>query len=160
MSTDVNQWADIAHVWNGYFLIKVDTTWYRYKKLTALNGSNSVGVSDHYGDDGDLELGVVSLNSNYTVTLEETADLFESVATPTDIKSLSYIIGQMFKMKLTPIEFDAVDVSESSSDEYIHNAYKGFVTDTGHARNTGSGVYERTLTIRVTKLVEVRRKTS
>lgn len=159
-ATNVNEWDEgIAKIFDGYFLIKVSSTWYRYKRLTALNGSNGIGVSDHYGDDGKLELAPVSLNSTYSVTIEETARLFESTTTPSDIKSLSYIISQMFKMKLTPIEFEAVEETDASANQYIHNSFRGYITDTGHSRNTGAGTYERTLTIRVTELVEIIRNT-
>ena len=164
MSSNVNEWANIAHTWRGYFLIKVASTWYRYKRLTTMNGSHSQGQSDHYGDDGNLQLAPVSLNSTYNITVDETADLFESVATPVDIKSMSYIIGQLFKMKIVPVEFNAVEVAEAApaptDNKYIHNHFKGAVSDVGHSRNTGSGTFERTITIRVTEVVEVIRNAS
>ena len=154
--TLTNQWTNIAYTWSGFFLIKAGSTWYRYKRLSALNGSNSQGQSDHYGDDGNLQVAPVSLNSTYTVTVDETSDMFEAVDTPVDTKSISYIIGRMFQMKSIPVEFDAVDEAEMPTDgKYIHNHFKGYITDVGHPRNNGSGVYERTLTIRCTELVEV-----
>ena len=148
---------NVSRLYKGYFQIYDSSNTYKYMQLTDLVEKIDANVVKHYGTTGIKKLVSIGYDAEYTITIKNTADLYDTDATPTDAKSISYFIDKIMDNEIPEIEFEGVEVTNAATNKYIRDRFKGGITGTELVRDSGTGVYLRKLTIEITDKVKVQR---
>ena len=157
---DTNQWDNVARIYKGYFQIYVGSTPYKYDQPVEMAETVNAIFSTHYSTSGKKKLASTGFDAQYAITVDSTADLYDTASTPTDVKSISYFISKIIDNELPAIEFEGVEVTDASSNKYIKSRFKGYVVGYIHQRNTTTGTYEDALVIEITERIKVQRTSS
>ena len=157
---DTNKWENVARIFKGYFQIYVSSTAYAYQHLVEMREETNANYAVHYSTSGQKKLASVGHDSKYTIRLDDTAELYDTAATPTDTKSISYFVDKILDNSIPEIEFEGVEESDAAANKFIRSRFKGGVVGTNKTRNTTTGTYERELIIKITEKVRVQRMAS
>ena len=164
-----NKFADVSRIFKGYFILyegtASDAKGHVFNRIVDLTATASQLTSPHYGTFGSKKLAVVGFESEYTVLIDDTADLYptdnivgNTSPDATEQVSVSYFLDKLTDNELVPARFATVQETKSiDTEKYIVNEFNGFVTGAGHTRNTGTGTWEREFTFEVIDVVKSHR---
>ena len=165
-----NKFDNVARIFKGYFILYDSASTkkgYVFNRIVDLTATASQLTSPHYGTFGSKKLAVVGFESEYTVLVDDTADLYPTtdfVGAGTDTPgdkdkvSVSYFLDKLTDNELVPATFATVQETDASSDKYVINEFEGFITGAGHTRNTGTGTWEREFTFEVINILKSTRE--
>jgi len=150
-----NELDEIGQIYKGYFQIYDGTTPYQYDGIVELAERINATYGVLYSTRGKKRVIPTGNDSIFTITVNDTASLYDNANPPTDAKSMSYFIDKILSnVELPEIEFEGYNQTESSSDPYIRDRFKGTVVGTEKVRNNSTGVYERMLVIEITESIK------
>lgn len=145
---DQNLDTQLAHTFKGVLKV-IATDSYSMVELQELELSWGVEIEKHYTHTGKKKVVISGDNSRFRWVCKETADMYATEASdppaPSAAEQLtaSYILDQMITKRILPeINFDAIEETEASSPNFVHNQFKGVIDTAPKRRITDSGVYE------------------
>ena len=163
----VNKFENVSRIFKGYFILYDNASTkkgYVFNRIVDLTSTASQLTASHYGSFGDKKLAVIGYESEYTVRVDDTADLYptddigSSSLSGKDLVSVSYFLDKMTSNELVPATFATVQETDATGDKYIVNEFEGFVTGAGHTRNTSTGTWEREFTLEVINVIKSNRE--
>lgn len=139
---DWNENADRGTLFKGYFQIFDGATPYRFKQLVDVTVVVTADSEKHYSDDGVKYKDSIGNSSSFSFTTTKTADLFDTAATPTDVKTISYFIDQIHQNTIPEARFQGINVTEALTNDTVTLDFQAFVEDIEEFRNPSTGVYK------------------
>ena len=157
---DTNLWTSVSRIYKGYFQIYDGTTAYKYDQPIEMKETIGSNYVTHYSTSGKKKLASIGHNSQYTITVHNTADLYDTSVTPTVTRSISYFIDKIIDNAIPDIEFEGVEETEATTNKFIRNRFKGGVVGVDRSRDNSTGTYTTTMVIEITEKVKVQRTTA
>ena len=157
---DFNKWENVSRIYKGFFQIYIGNTPYKFLQPVSMEESVKATYAAHYSTDGKKKLASTGYDSTYTITVDNTAELYDTAATPADKKTISYFIDRIFDNEIPIVDFEGVEESDAATNKFIRNRFKGGIVDVSRNRNESTGTYEATLVIDITEKTKVQRTSS
>ena len=161
--TDWNQEADVGLLFKGFWQIYEGATPFRYKLLQEVTVTTNIDTEKFYSDVGTKLMKSIGDSSTFSFRIKKSADLWATGAPPYtgagEPQTISAFQTDMINNRVVPqIDFEGVQETEASSNEFIHVRFTGFVLTIEDTRNPTTGAPEVVITGEIKTIVTTNRQ--
>ena len=137
---DRNELAETSDVFDAFVEFEFGSDRYKFKGLQEMTVEYDFIDVDKYDTQGTLKLINAGQNHTWELRIPQTADMYDTVTPPTDVKTLSYYLYQKEVLKnRIPVTVRDVSVSESGSQRTVDHSFTGEFKKYRKERPEGGG---------------------
>lgn len=144
MPTTYNQSADHAENYKGHVEILDGATWYKFDSILDISVLTRVDTEKHYSTNGAKKKTTTGDSSTYEFKVKQSADLYSTLTTPTEVRTISYFKNQIYTLPRTLpiISMRVVSQSNAASNSFIVDQFTATIENIDELRVEGKGVQE------------------
>ena len=153
-----NESSEVSKIYKGKFRIYDGNTPYDYDSIISLEEKINANYAIHYSTGGKKKVISTGNNSQYTITVNNTASLYDTENPPKKAYTISHFVSKILdNQDLPKIVFEGIETTDGTAKPTITSKFTGVIVGTELSRNPSTGVYERTLLIEIESLEKLQR---
>lgn len=155
---DRNELAETSDVFDAFVEFQFASDFYKFKGLQEMTVEYDFIDVDKWDTEGTLKLVRSGENHTWELRIPQTADMYDTVTPPTDVKTLSYYLyqKQVLKQRII-VNVRDVSVSESGANPTVDHSFVGEFQKYRKERPEGGGDLQVILSGRITTFTKMLR---
>jgi len=154
---DRNELDETSDVFDAFVEFKFGSDFFKFKGLQEMTVEYDFIDVDKYDTQGTLKLVKAGQNHTWELRIPQTADMYDTVDPPTDVKTLSYYLSQKELGNRIIVDVRDVSVGESGVNPTVDHSFIGEFQKYRKERPEGGGDLQVVLSGRITTFTKAQR---
>ena len=154
---DRNELAETSDVFDAFVQFEFGSDRFKFKGLQEMTVEYDFIDVDKYDTQGTIKLVRAGQNHTWELRIPQTADMYDTVDPPTDVKTLSFYLFQKELGNRIIVTVRDVSVSESGSQPTVDHSFIGEFQKYRKERPEGGGDLQVILSGRITTFTKMQR---